>query len=69
MHGFPLNKEEIEVLNYSTIHAKFSIYIQILYNQNNLDIHSCLAQLKNRREVEYNICKKFNNESKFEIYL
>ncbi len=72
MLGFPHNKEEIQVLNYCMLHTKYYIYIQRLYNQNNLDIHSCLAQLKNRLGVEYNISKKYNNESKFEeilIYL
>ncbi len=68
MLGFPHNKEEIQVLNYYMLHTKYYIYIKILYNQNNLDIHSCLAQLKNRLEVEYNICKNDNNESKFEKF-
>ncbi len=39
-------------------HQILYIYIQRLYNQNNLDILSCLAQLKHRLEIEYNICKK-----------
>ncbi len=42
--------------------------MQRLYNQNNLDINSCLTQLKNKLKVEYNICKKDNNELKFEKY-
>ncbi len=60
--------EEIQVLNYCMLHTKYYIYIQRLYNQNNLDIHSCLAQLKNKLEIECNICKKNNNELKFEKY-
>ncbi len=68
MLGFPHNKEEIQVLHYCMLYTKYCIYIQRLYNQNNLDIHSCLAQLKNRLEVKYNICKKDNNQSKFEIF-
>ncbi len=62
--------EEIQVLNYCMLHTKYYIYIYIqrIYNQNNLDIHSCQAQLKNKLEIKYNIYKKDNNELKFEKY-
>ncbi len=60
--------EEIQVLNYCMLRTKYYIYIHRLYNQNNLDIHSCLAQLKNKLEIEYNVRKKDNNELKLKKY-
>ncbi len=55
MLGFPTNRDEILVVNYCIFHTKYYIYIQRLYHQNNLYIHSCLAQLKHRLEIEHNI--------------
>ncbi len=66
MLSFSHNKEEIQVLNYYMLHTKYYIYIQRLYNQNNLDQLS--LPTKNRLEVEYNICKKDNKETKFEKF-
>ncbi len=62
MFGFPTNNDEIFVLNYCILHTKYYIYIQRLFNQNNTYIHSCIAQLKHRLEIQYNICEKENRE-------
>ncbi len=55
----------ININYYHAPHQILHIYIHRVYNQNNLDCHSCLAQLKNKLEIEYNICKKDNNELKY----
>ncbi len=56
MFSFPTNKDEIFALNYCILHTKYYIHIQRLFNQNNTDIHRCLAQIKHRLEREHKIC-------------
>ncbi len=68
MFGFLTNKDEIFVINYCILHTKYYIYIQRLFNQNSMDIHSCQVQLKHRLEIEHIICKQENREDKFDKY-
>ena len=66
--GFPLNTDAMQVLNFSILYTKYYIYIQHLFKNNDMDLHTCLMQLKQALEIECNICKRANNEQKFVKY-
>ncbi len=55
----------MHLLNFSTLYAKYYIYIQLLFDNNALDLYSRLTQLKQALKIEENICRKNNNEDKF----
>ncbi len=55
----------MDVLNLSTLNAKYYIYIQRVFNNNTLDLYICLTQLKQALKIEENISRKNNNEDKF----
>ncbi len=59
--GFPETSEDIEALNYCVLYTKYYIYIQWLFNNNDLDLYLCQTQIKTAIAIEYNICKN-NNE-------
>ncbi len=65
LFGFPLNNDVMHVLNFCTLYAKYYIDIQRLFNNNTLDLHVCLPQLKQALKIEENICRKNNNEDNF----
>ncbi len=44
--GFPETREKIHVINFCIFYIKYYIYIQRLFNNNQLDVYSCQAQLK-----------------------
>ncbi len=58
----------MQVLSFCILHAKYYIYIQRLFNNNTLDLYTCLNQLKQALETEENICNKNNKREKFLKY-
>ncbi len=66
--GCPLNTDAIQVLNFCILNTKYYIYIQRLFNKNELDFYACLAQVKLALEIEYNICKNSNKEKDFQTF-
>ncbi len=44
------------------------LYLQCLYNNNKLDLFASLSKLKCSIGMEYNICKRQNNEKKCTKY-
>ena len=69
LFGFPIEGDVFEVLNYCILVAKFYIYRQRLFNDNDIDLFSCLVELKYNIKIEYGICKNNNTLDKFEKYL
>ncbi len=47
------------------LYTKFYIFIQRLFNNNELDLYVCQIQVKLSLNIEYNICKKGNEHQKF----
>ncbi len=66
LFGFLSNSDVMQVLNFCILYAKYYIYIQSLFNNNTLDLYTCLKQLKQALKTEENICKK---NTKKEIFL
>ncbi len=60
--GCSLNTDAMQFLNFCMLYTKYYIYIQRLFNKNELDIYACLAQVKLTLEIEYTICKNSNKE-------
>ncbi len=56
-------------LNFRILYAKYYIYLQRLFNKNELDLYACLAQVKLALEIEYNICKNSNKEKDSNILI
>ena len=69
LFGFPIEGDIFEVLNYCILVAKFYIYRQRLFNDNDIDLFSFLVELKYKIKIEYGICKNNNTLDKFEKYL
>ena len=69
LFGFPIEGDVFEVLNYCILVAKFYIYRQRLFNNNDIDLFSFLVELKYKVKIEYSICKHNNTLDKFEKYL
>ncbi len=65
---FPLNSEQIEVLNYCTLYTKCYIYVEKLKGNNKLDLYACQVQIKHAPEIEFNICKNITTLEKFEKF-
>ena len=66
--GFPLNTDAMQVLNFCILYTKYYIYIQRLFKNYDMDLHTCLMQLRQALEIEHNICKRTNNEQTFVKY-
>ncbi len=58
LFGFPSNSDVMQVLNFCILYAKYYIHIEHLFNNNILDLYTCLNQLKQALKTEENICKK-----------
>lgn len=69
LFGFPGNEDETQVLNYCIIYTKYYIYIQKLFNKNQLEMHACLTQIKHSLNTEQNICNSQNKKHKFKKFL
>ncbi len=63
-----INTDAIQVLNFCILYTKYYIYMQRLFNKNELDLYACLAQVKLALEIEYNICKNSNKEKDFQMF-
>ncbi len=50
------------------VYAKYYIYIQRLFNNNTLDLYTCLNQLKQALKTEEKMCNKNNKKEKFLKY-
>ncbi len=57
----------MQVLNFYILYAKYYIYIQRLFNNNTLDLYTCLKQLKQALKTEEE--KKCNKNKKKENFL
>ena len=68
LFGFPGTTDIIHVLNFCILYTKYYIYIQRLYNNNKLDLYTCLIQLKDALKMEHNICIGQNKEKNFERF-
>ncbi len=47
------------------LYVKYYIYIQRLFNNNTVDLYTCLTQLKQALKIEINICITINNAETF----
>ncbi len=68
LFGFPSNNDVMQVLNVCILYAKYYIYIECIFNNNTLDLYTCLNQLKQDLKIEENICIKNNKKEKFLTY-
>ncbi len=68
LFGFPSNSDVMQVLNVCILYAKYYIHIQCLFNNNTLELYTCLNQLKQALKAEENICKIHNMKEKFLKY-
>ena len=68
LFGFPIEGEIFDVLNHCILIAKFYIYRQRLFNDNDIDFFSFLVELKYKIQIEYSICKDTDTLDKFEKY-
>ncbi len=68
--GFPSNSDvmQVHVLIFCILYTKYYIYIQRLFNNNTLDLYTCLNQVKQALKIEENICKTNNKKEKFHKY-
>ncbi len=67
--GFSGNNNLTQLLNYCIIYSKCYIYIQRLFDNNNLELYAYLTFLKYNLNMEYQICKNNNRADKFERFL
>ncbi len=44
--GCPSNKNVMQIFNICIFYTKYYIYLQCLFNKNDLDLYTCLAQVK-----------------------
>ncbi len=63
--GFPETSDDIIVLNYCILYTEYYIFIQRLFNNNELDLYVCQPQVKLALNIEHSICKKRNENQKF----
>ncbi len=68
LFGFPSNSDVMQVLNICILYAKYYIYIQHLFNNNILDLYTCLNKLKQALQTEEYICKQNNKKENFRKY-
>ncbi len=54
--GFPGNSNDILTLNFCILYAKYYIYIQKLSNSNKIDFLNFLTYLKQKINIEKQIC-------------
>ncbi len=59
--GFPETSDDILILNYCILYTKYYIFIQRLFNKNELDLYVCQTQVKLALNIEHSICKKEMN--------
>ncbi len=59
----PLNTDVMQVLNICRYYTKY--YITQLLLINVLNLYTCMIHIKLTLEIECNICKSSNNETKF----
>ncbi len=62
---FPKTSDDIHVLNYCILYTKYYIFIQQLFNNNELDLCVCQTQVIFALNIEHTICKKRNEHQKF----
>ena len=67
--GIPDPRDVIKALNYCILTAKFYIYKQRLFNNNEIDFYAYLIVLKQKLNIEQTICVKEYRPDKFEKYL
>ncbi len=59
----------MQVLNFfilNILYTKYYIYIQRLFNKNELDLYACLAQVKLALEIQYKISKNSKIDKDFQ---
>ncbi len=54
------------VINFCIIYIKYYIYLQRLFNNNQLDVYSCQALIKSALDIENEICIKNRITLKFQ---
>ena len=64
----PRNNDILKVLDFCLLIAKFYIYRQKLFNENNIEFYDFLVLLKYKIKIEELICKKENRPDKFERF-
>ncbi len=69
LFGFSDNDNLTQVLNYCMIYTKYYIYIQRLFDNNNMELYANLTLLKYNLNIECQICKNSNRADKFERFL
>ncbi len=68
LFGFPSISDVRQVLNFCILYAKYYIYTQRLFNNNTLDLYTCLNQLKQALKTRKYICKNNYKKEKFLKY-
>jgi len=66
--GFPGGTEDIAVLNYCIIYAKYFIYLQKINDKQSIDFYSFLPFLKHKLKIIKTINQKNNTEHRFQKY-
>ena len=67
--GFQLDDDPFLVLNYCALIAKYYIYRQKLFHDNNVDFYEYLCELKFKLQIELSICKKNDTVDNFNKFL
>ncbi len=66
MFGFSGNDNLTQVLNYCMVYMKYYIYIQRLFDNNNLELYAYLTLIKYNLNIECQICKNSNRADRVE---
>jgi hypothetical protein len=69
LFGFQIDEEVFSVLNYCILIAKFYVYKQKLFQDNNIDFYEYLCELKCKLQIEKCICKKNGKEEYFKKFI
>jgi hypothetical protein len=68
LFGFQAEGGTFTVLNYCILLAKYHIYCQRIHNDNAVDLFQYLIELKNKLNIERNICTSNNSVDKFQLF-
>ncbi len=66
--GFHETSDDILVLNYCILYTKYYIFIQRLFNNNELDLYVCQTEVKLALNFEHSIHKNRNEHQRFIIF-
>ncbi len=73
LFGFPVSSDDVIVINYCMVYAKYYIYLKNLKEETkkrefNVEFHGYLCYLKYILKIEKNICNRKNQITKFDKF-